>query len=196
MNNIEKELAKESDEIVFGTNDPAEIQESLKKEQTRLEKLESTVGGYLKQYRRLRGLRVPEMAERAKVPATTWRAWESNIETPSESEIAALARDLHLIDIQLEKLQELRKKSPLVALRRIVQFRPELLAAFGVGAVHTSFEWQALPQVMRDKLVQWGQANGYHLPEDLPSLVESFETPEAAEAWVNEVWPEPRAADE
>lgn len=186
MSETEKELWKILDLGVFGTNDPEEIRRKAQAAAAAWQEERSTLGGYLRSVRKMRELMTEECAAQAGVNQDTWQAWEANQELPSYEELEEIISGLHFGAKKREALYRLRKEAPLLYLRRLATFRPDLKVARGVSMTDLELEWEALPNEVRRLVGKWAET------KELGSLKEVFEylwdlTAEQQGDWLREV---------
>ena len=188
----DKELWKAMDEAVFGTSDVKKIKSMLDEEMAEKKRLEQSLGGFLFVLREERGLTVPQIAAKARVSEELWEMWEGEVAVPTGDELKKLVKNLALYKTTAEKLMKLWQETPFRSLCRMVQFRPQLLAARGVAAVDARGQWELLHQTSQERLRIWGAQRGFSLPDQLFEMLDSLEleTEEEQKAWAREVWNE------
>ena len=150
---------------------------------------EESLGSYLRSIRRLRGLRVEDIAAQAGVSEAKWDFWESNSQTPSAQELDELVRLLELSAYKQERLAHLAEMAPRRVLRDLSRSRLSALAAAGKAVVDPRLEWEALDAVVQDRLKAWARDKDLELPRELLSFIATLGTDDEVEDWLAEVFP-------
>ena len=187
MSDIEKELWGTLDEAVFGTRDPESIRHQAIQAIGQWQQGRSTLGGYLSSIRKLRGRRTAEFALQAGVSRQLWQAWEADRALPKPQELEQISERLGFGAKKREKLRQLKAEAPKIYLKRLLDFRPELLAARGVSKVDPTSEWSALPDEVRELIKRWAHQQGIGTPTSLFSHLATLKTESEKETWLQKV---------
>ncbi len=148
---------------------------------------ENSFGGYLRSIRRLRGLRVSQMAVLAGVSEATWDHWEANSHTPTLQELEALVERLEFSPYKHDQLAYLLGSVPRKRLYDLCSSRLSALAAHGKAVIDPELEWDELGQDLKGKLKEWSEKKDLELPRDLLDFVSGLKTEEQIETWIVEV---------
>lgn len=186
MKKKNQQLDRAFDRVVFGTNDPKQIEMKLETMKHYLELEASSLGHSLAGIRHRNYWSYEKAAEKAGVSLETWRSWESDRKTPSVEELTTVLKRFHW-SWELERFLALRQKAPRVKLGRLLNLCPNVLAAKGVGGLSASYEWQSLEEGLKRLLKIWADARGLCLPDDLISVLSELRSDEEREAWMSEV---------
>lgn len=187
MSDIDKEMSQAVERAIFKTNDPEKIRGMFSQAFVAWSQERSTLGGYLRDIRLLRGWCTETCAEKAGVSKGLWQSWEADRETPTEQEFGALISGMGFGPEKRADLRRLLSDSPRQRLLMLSRLRPEFLAARGVAKLEASGEWQKLPEPLQRALLVWGQERGLSSAEELLEFFSSLEDDEARFEWAEEV---------
>lgn len=186
MNRTEEEFWRGLDEFAYGTNDPEALQSKLLRMKAQLEQEQSSLGHFLESLRRELKLSLKEMAAKTKVELVLWKDWEMDFATPSREELETLIGLMRWTPYRQKILWKLWEEASVFRLKRLVAFRPELLAARGVAS-ESGVAWQSVGAGNQELLNAWAQKHGYDFPRDLVGFLISLDSDEARETWIKEV---------
>jgi transcriptional regulator with XRE-family HTH domain len=181
-----RQLEDAADRAVFGTNDAGAIRRKVAEMARQLELEESSLGLSLLGLRNRDNLTFREVALKAQVAESTWKAWESDLKTPTADELRQALKHLEWSGMT-EQFLKLREKAPRVKLRRLTTMQPTMLAARGAAGVSQAYEWQALDPELQAQLQAWGAGRGYTFPEDLIAVLADLADNDERETWMDEV---------
>jgi transcriptional regulator with XRE-family HTH domain len=150
-------------------------------------RLEESFGSYLRTIRRLRGLRVEQMAAEAGVSEGKWDCWECNAQTPTPEELGELVRRLQFSPYKHERMEYLLENAARRALLDLSRSRLSALAAAGRAVVDAHLEWDMLGAPARDKLEAWARDKSLELPRDLLDFIATLKSDEEVDVWLEDV---------
>jgi transcriptional regulator with XRE-family HTH domain len=172
---------------LFGTDDPELMRLMFKRSCQVAREREDSFGGYLRSIRRLRGLRVQDMAALAGVAESRWDLWEVNAQTPSTREFEQVMDRLEFSPYKRERLAGFLEQAPRHALRDLSRSRLHSVAAHGKAVVDAKLEWEALGPQARAKLKGWAATRELEFPRELLTFVGNLDD---VEGWIDEVFGE------
>ncbi len=170
------------------TDSKKRAQEAFRQSCQETRSREDSFGGYLRSIRRMRKLRVEEMARSAGVDESLWDLWEANSRTPSQAHLTSLVERLEFSPYKHERLAYFLDRVPRSVLGDLCRARLTGLAAQGKALVDPRLEWEALHQTARARLRSWGKERDIEFPRDLLSVVAGIRSEEQIEDWLEEVF--------
>jgi transcriptional regulator with XRE-family HTH domain len=186
MKESELELEKAFDRVVFGTNDPREIEKKLARMMEYLKLENSSLGHALAGIRHRHYWSLEQGAQRAGVSVKDLRDWESDMKNPTSDQLVAVLKKLGW-SWDIDRFMRLRAQAGRVQLGRLAKLCPALLAASGKTGLSVTYEWRSLDDDLRERLTGWGQQKGVAFPEQLIEVLAGFHSDEEREAWMDEV---------
>lgn len=191
MSEIDKEMGRAADRAIFKTNDPEKIKKLFSQAVKAWTEERSTLGGYLRDIRLLRGWTTEECADKAGVSRALWQSWEADRESPTEKELEVLCSGMGFGLEKRADLQKLLSESPRQRLLMLSRLKPQFLAARGVAKLEASIEWQKLPEELQSALRNWGRENGVASAEEMLEYFDSFQDDESRLRWADRVLQSP-----
>ncbi len=184
MNANEYELWKALDHAVFGEDEAGTSMDRLRDQ---YDKERSSLGRYLTSLRDFKEWSVEKMAHETGVPPDIWRAWEIDYLTPTARQLDIVADRLGWRSRKRAIAAELREQASRFRLHRLTDFRPEVLAARG-ELDRGGLAWKSIDEATREKICQWGAAQGHDFPTGLTDFLRELRADaKAREAWINEI---------